>query len=162
MKKKRETVGKISSELMQKSHENTHTPIEKIKEQLKDFEKNIDECIARGKKDFINDFYIVVVTKKERLLQNVLRNFFYPRQTCPTPEWDQTVYKYNRKNGCVEFLWVVPAKDICDLLIANALDLPPEQRDLLEFVMDYNDGTLLMLAKKLNGEADDSPLLVKG
>jgi len=162
MKEKRDTVGKISSELLKKSHEDTHTPTEQMSEQLKDFEKNIDICIERSKKDFVDDFYIVVTTKKERLMQNVIRNYFYGRQSCPTPEWDQTVYKYNRKGGCLEFLWVIPAKDICELLIENALDLPAEQKELLEFVIDYRDGTLLRLAKKLNGEADNSPLLEKG
>jgi len=162
MEEKRDTVGKISLELLEKSDDFKHSPTDQMQEQLTDYEKHIDECIARSKKDFDGDFYIVVITKKERLMQNVIRNFFTGRQSCPTPEWDQTVYRYNRKAGVLEFLWVIPAKDICDLLIANSLDLPKEQRALLKYVFEFSDGTLLRLAKKLNGEEDDSPCLVKG
>jgi len=160
--KKRETVGKISTDLLAQSHQYSHSAGEQASEQLKDFEKNINECIERCKKDYVGDFYVVVTTKKERLMQNVIRNFFMGRKSCPTPEYDQTVYRYNRSAGHIEFLWVVPAKDICSYMITDALNLPFEQKDLLEHVMNFTDGTLLRLAKKLNGEADDSPLLVKG
>jgi len=163
--KKRQTVGKLSTDLLASSHEYNHSASEQAAEQLKDFEKNMNICIDRSKKEFDGDFYIVVTTKKERLMQNVIRNYFLGRKSCPTPEYDQAVYRYNRRVGDVpfiEFLWVVPAKDICSYMITDALKLPPEQRDLLGYVMDFTDGSLLRLAKKLNGEADDSPLLVKG
>ena len=157
----RDTVGKISSELIQQSHNYDHTANEQMQEQLKDYDKNVDICFKRSKKDFEGDFYIVVLTKKERLMQNVIRNYFAGRESCPTPEYDQVVYKYNKKNDYLEFLWVVPAKDICTLMIQNALNLPSEQKMLLEFVMDFVDGQLLKKAKMLNGEKVDSPLLNK-
>jgi hypothetical protein len=157
----RETVGKLSSDLIKESHHYDHTANEQMREQLKDYDKNIDTCLERSKKEFEGDFYIVVLTKKERLMQNVIRNYFAGRKSCPTPEYDQVVYRYNKKGNHLEFLWVVPAKDICTLMIQNALNLPSEQRMLLEFVMDFVDGTLFKKAKKLNGEKIDSPLLDK-
>jgi len=161
MEEKRDTVGKISLELQEKSIQDDHTAREQADEQLKDFEDNIQQCVERCKQDYIGDFYVIVITKKERLMKNVLRNYFTGRQTCPTPEYDQTVYRYNRKAGNIEFLWVIPAKDVCAYMITNALELPPEQRELLEFVMDFTDGTLLNLAKKLNGEEKDTPFLIR-
>lgn len=160
--KKRKNVGAHSLELLQKIETIDHTPTEQMREQLTDYESNMEQCVDRCKKDYIGDFYIVVLTKKERLMYNVIRNYFMGRQTCPTPEYDQSVYKFNRKSDAIEFLWVVPAKDICTHMITNALNIPIEQRELLEFVLDFTDGTLMRLAKKLNGEKDDSPLLVKG
>lgn len=159
MEEKKKTVGEISSDLLKKSHESDHSANDQMKEQLEDYETNMNACIDRSIKTMDGDFYIVVLTKKERLMQNVLRNFFIGRQSCPTPEYDQAVYKYNKKTGSPEFLWVVPAKDICTYMLVNALKLPSEQRNLLEFVMDFMDGTLLKLSKKLNKEQDDSPLL---
>jgi hypothetical protein len=41
----------------------------------------------------------------------------------------------------------------------NAIAIPESERELLNFVLDFQDGTLLKLAKKLNGEEEDSPLL---
>lgn len=152
MVKERDTVGKISLELQEKSKDDNHTPNEQMQEQLKDYEKNIQECINRCKKDYPDDFYIIVITKKERLMNNVIRNYFTGRQSCPTPEYDQIVYKYHRKHDLLEFIWVIPSRDTCEYMTLNALELPADQRDLLNFVLDFNAGALLIRAKKLNGE----------
>lgn len=153
--KKRDTVGSLSSDLISKEMP-TRDPIELQREIHKDFEKHFYECIGRGKRCNEGDFYVVVTTKKERLMQNVIRNYFGFRSTCPTPEWDQAVYKYNGacddKSESVDFLWVVPSKDSCELLKDNALLVDKSERELLKYVLDFNDGTLLSLAKKLNSE----------
>jgi hypothetical protein len=159
---KRDTVGKISLDLQKKAPEATHSAEEQMREQLSDYEDHMQQCVNRCKKEYDGDFYIVVLTKKERLMQNVIRNFFMGRKTCPTPEYDQAVYKYNRASGIVEFMWVIPAKDVCMHMLENALILPPEESRLLSFVMDFNDGSLLRKVKIINGEAADSNILVKG
>ena len=158
--KKRETVGKISRDLQIKADVSDHSADEQMQEQLVDYEDHMMQCVRRSKKDYDGNFYIVVLTKKERLMKNVLRNFFMGRKTCPTPEWDQAVYKFDRKSDSIEFMWVVPAKDVCIYMTENCLEIPYGDRELLGFVMDYNDGTLLRLSKKLNGEQGDSPLLI--
>ncbi len=152
---KKETVGKVASDLMMKTPETT-SPVEQMRESLTDYDKNVWECIERSKKDFPNDFYVVVITKNERLLPNVFRNYFYARLSCPTPDWDQTVYKYKRKNDQVIFMWVIPSKDACEYLTLNALQVVKEERMLLRCVLAFNDGTLMKLAKDLNGEKEDS------
>lgn len=154
----KDTVGKIASDLMQKEAP-TRDPIELQREMHKDYVTHIHDAIFRGKQDFSGDFYIVVVTKKERLMENVIRNYFFPRRSCPTPEWDQTVYRYKRADDLIEFLWVVPSKDTCQLFKQNALQITPEEKELLGFVMDFTDGTLFKLAKKLNREKLQSPIL---
>ncbi len=155
---KRDTIGKISLELSQKEPE-TRDPIEIQREVHKQFEANIIDCVNRHLSVYQGDFYLEVITKKERLMQNVLRNYFFATQACPTPTWDQAVYCYHRESDSVEFLWVVPAKDICEMLTFNAITVDKSERDLLNFVLEFNDGSLLKLAKKLNGECEDSPLL---
>lgn len=154
---KRDTVGKIASELMQKQIETTD-PVEQMSENLKDYDKNIQDCIDRYKKIFDGPFYVVVHTRSERLMANVLRLQFTGYRACPTPQWDQTVYLYNPIEDSITFLWVVPSKQACRFFMKNALHIPLDQRELLKFVLDFNDGTLLALAKKLNGEQLDSPL----
>jgi len=89
----RETVGKISSDLLIKSVDNTHSAYEQMLESLTDFDKHMHETIDRLKKDWPSqDFYIVVITKKERLMTNVLRNYFLGRLSCPTPDYDPVGY----------------------------------------------------------------------
>ena len=105
------------------------------------------------------DFYVVVNTKKERLMDNVIRNYFYHRKSCPTPEWDQVVYKYKYSSGELEFMWVVPSMHTCKMFKENLLSIDKKEKELLQFVLDYEDGTLFRLAKKENGERDETPLL---
>lgn len=152
------TVGKIATDL---AAQDTHaqSPIELERAMHKDYEENIQQCIERGKKEHPGDFYIVVITKKERLLQNVLRHYYLHRSTCPTPEYDQTVYKYFREHDAHQFLWVVPDKITCEMMRDNALQVPDPERDLLRFVLDFYDDTLMKLSKKLNGEFLETPLL---
>ncbi len=157
---KKETIGKLSSDLVQKTPDTTD-PVELERAMHESYEQEIFTCIERGKKDFPSDFFVVVITKKERLMKNVLRNYFYARQTCPTPDYDQTVYHYHRSHEKIEFLWTIPAKDICIEFLHNALMVHPEEKDLLKYVLDFADGTLYTKCKTLNGEQIDSPLLIK-
>jgi hypothetical protein len=154
----KKTVGQLSTELIQKEPE-TRSPIEQMRESLTDYEKNIHECVDRGKKEFPNNFFVVVLTKKERLMPNVLRNYFTCRISCPTPNYDQTVYKYDRQLDLVEFIWTIPDRETCHLLRDNAVNVVKSERELLKFVLDFSDGTLYKLCKLLNGEKEDSPLL---
>ena len=156
---KKKTMGSVSSELAVKQVDDTHTAHDQMEESLTDWDRNIFECIERSKKEYSGDFYLVVITKKERLLTNVIRNYFMTRVSCPTPDYDQTVYKYNKKYEILDFLWVIPSKDACLMLRENAMYVMPEERQLLQFVLDFADGSLFEVAKRLNGETPDSILL---
>jgi len=156
----RETVGKISTDLLQKAPE-TKDPIELEREMHKDYEKNVLECIERGKKDFPNsDFFVVVITKKERLMQNVLRHYYFCRVSCPTPDYDQTVYKFTFAPDIIEFIWTIPDRETCFMMKNNRLQVSPSEYGLLDFVLKFDDGTLRRLAKTLNGEEEESSALV--
>ncbi len=148
----RDTVGKLSYELLQSDVHGDHSAGEQMQEQLSDYEKNLLECVDRGKADHPGDFFIVVITKREKLMQNVLRHYFFPRESCPTPHHDQILYKYHRADERLEFLWVVPDRGACMDLKVNAVNLDPQLSELLQFVLDYFDGTLDKKAAALNGE----------
>jgi len=157
------TVGQAAVESQQKDPE-TRDPIELEREIHKDYEKNLSICIDSGIKNYDTDFFVVVLVKKERLLENVLRNLFLHRSTCPSPEYDQSVYKYHRTTGAIEFIWVVPSKETCEMFTLNALQIVGGERSLLTYVLDFSDGTLLRKSKELNGERMDTilPILNKG
>lgn len=159
--KKKKTVGHISSELAQKAPE-SGSVVEKAKEMSQDYMKNLLEAVDRGYKDYPNDFYVVVVTKNEKLMPNVFRNYFFNALACPTPTYDQTLFRYNRQAGRIEYIWTIPSKDACIYLLKNAHLVVKEEKQLLEFVQMFADGTLFKMAKKFNNEKDDSPELIKG
>ena len=153
-----DTVGKISSELLQKAPD-SRDPIEIQREIHKSYEKVFVECMRRGRLVYTDDFYVVVITKKERLMENVLRNYFTYRVSCPTPEYDQAVYKIH-KDDKIQFLWVLPSKDTCEMFIRHAGEIVPDERWLLYYILADNNGDLLKLSKQLNNEEVGS-ILVK-
>jgi hypothetical protein len=155
----KETVGAIAKKLLEKKHE-TYTAKELEHEMHQDYEKNIYDCIEINKPRYDGDFYVVVHTTKEPLMPNVIRNVFHATKMCPTPTYDQTVYKYFRRDDKVEFMWVVPAMDICEMFHDNILQIVPADRPLLKYVLDFYDGTLARTAIELNHEADNSRHLV--
>lgn len=116
------------------------------------FESQVQECVNRGKDLFPGDFFVEVQFKKERLLQNVIRQYFIPKRACPSPQFDQVVYKFTRSPDNLEFLWVVPDWQSVELLIRDAILLPLEQQDLVQFARDFKSGALLQRAMKLNKE----------
>ena len=155
----RETVGKISSDLISKPVE-ADSAYEQMTEQSSDWDKNILECVNRCKNEYEGDFFMVVITKKEKLMQNVIRNYFFGVKACPSPTWDQTVYAYNRSDDSIDFLWTVPDKVTCLLFNRYKTVIRPEEQSLLKFVLDFEDGTLLEIAKKRNGEEVTPPVIL--
>jgi hypothetical protein len=95
-------------------------------------------------------------------MPNVFRNYFFARSTCPTPDYDQSVFKYNRADDAIEYIWTVPSKDTCFHLKENYLEVSAKERELLNFVFEFFDGTLYTKSKKLNNEEAKSPLIIKG
>jgi hypothetical protein len=148
----RDTVGKISWDLLSNASTLDHSAEEQMREQLEEFESEVLQAVERGKAAFSDDFYVVVDTKKEPKMKNVIRNYFIIRNSCPSPQYDNIVYKYHRLSEQLEFLWVLPSKPVYNMLKDRALEIPSEQRELLQFVLDDSDGTLLKRCKKLNGE----------
>jgi hypothetical protein len=158
--KDRKNIGEISQELLAKQPD-TNDPIELQQAmQYDSFEDEFFAAVERGKKKYVQDFYIVVLNQRFRLFTNVIRTYFIDRLSCPTPDYDQSVYKFHRKKDEIEFLWVVPDKQTCEDMRDDALMIPPEMWTLLQFVLHFYDGTLLNKCKLLNQEEKQSLVLV--
>lgn len=164
----KETVGKIASELQMETPSSLD-PVEIQRATEKEYLYNLEWCVRHAIKDvdcsaieghdvckdrpaMEGDFYVAALIKKEKLLSNVIRNYFIPTYSCPTPHFDQAVYKFNKAKGDIQFLWVVPDEETSLTLMENKDIVVPNERHLLQFVIDYYNGTLFNIAKKLNGE----------
>lgn len=134
--------------------------LELVREANRDYEDNLEKSIARGRKAFEGDFFIVILFKNERLFDEVHRSLFFPRKSCPTPTYCQTVYKYHSDIDALEFLWVIPDKDTCHFYQYNALEVDEEERELLGYIMSFYAGDLDLLCKKLNNEQPGMPSLI--
>ena len=148
----KENVGKIAQDLLIKS-DDKHSVMDQTSESLTDYERNVVECAERGLKEYKSDFFIVVITKKEPLFDNIYRNYFFHRKSCPTPEYDQTVYQYVYRQDALKYLWTLPDKESCAMYRMYIKVVKPEEKQLLGFVLDFYDGTLDTFVAKLNKEA---------
>ena len=134
----------------------------KVKEQ--DYIKNLIECAETNRKLFNGDFFIVTQLKNEKLLSHALptfREYFIAQKSCPTPNYDQNLYKYDSKKEEISYLWSIPDRETSHYLFENKLLVDQSERQLLDFVLKFQDGSLFRLMKELNGEKYDSPELEK-
>jgi hypothetical protein len=149
----RRTVGQEALELFQKGPQEV-SPVALQREMTRDYYQNLIDCTLNNRQKFKGKFFIIVITKNERLLPNVFRNYFFARRTCPTPDYDQSVFRYNNLLEEVEYLWTIPSQDACYHLLDNINEVHRDEHELLSFVIDFKKGKLFQLAKKLNGERD--------
>jgi len=164
------TVGKIATDLLQSEAPRLVNPQEIQRAQEKEYLDNLVWCVSHARKEvdcstienhesckdrtaLEGDFFIAALIKKEKLLENVIRNYFVPTKACPTPTYDQTLYRYNSKKGSIEYLWTVPDRETCLTFAENKDKIVPAEQGLLKFVLEFYDGTLYRLCKKFNGEA---------
>jgi hypothetical protein len=123
----------------------------------KEILKNINETVEKTLIDphFNNkDFYILVLFKVERLGQSP-RSWTFARQSCPTPTYNQNVWKYNRVSGTLDFLWSIPNEMMYYYVLRNAFNLPKENHEMVKFVTLMESGELLQWVLKENGEKPD-------
>lgn len=134
----------------------------KVKEQ--DYMKQLVECAEINRKVFIGDFFIVTQLKLEKLMSHALptfREYFIAQQSCPTPNYDQNVYKYSDSTEEISYIWSIPDRQTAHYLFENKHLVDESERQLLDFVLKFQDGSLFKLMKQLNGEKYDSPELEK-
>jgi len=159
---KKKTVGELVSQNAQNNKNNDSINVMDLQKSMQ--EDYMNELLAIVDKDhslYPGDFYVVVLTKAERILTNTFRNYFFSRSSCPTPFYDQTVWRYNKRVGRVEYLWTVPGKDECVYILQNKSELPPSHQQLLKFVIMFFKGVLLDMAKKFNKETQEQGVLYK-
>ena len=148
---KKKTVGQQYIEEAWKAPD-TRDPIELQRSMQEKYLENLRDCTLKFRKDNPNtDFFVVVLTKQERLMEKMFRFYYLARYSCPTPEYDQSVYHYKHKDESIEFVWCVPDQNTVSCVIRDEPYIP-EHEDLVRMCFDFKNGELLRKAKKLNKE----------
>jgi len=145
----------IGKQLIARSAKITNETVEVrelSKEMNKDYMSLLIQTSLSGKDKYVGNYYVVVLTKRERLISTALRNFFFTRQTCPTPSYEQAVYVFNPKEEWLDFLWMIPSKYLCDKMYNQRHFIELRADPLLPFVVDFIEGNLLAKAMELNNE----------
>ncbi len=165
----KQTMGKIATDLLKSEAPSLINPQEIQRAQEKEYLDNLAWCVKHALKEIDcsaiaghdlckdrlaleGDFFIAGLIKKEKLLENIIRNYFVATKSCPTPHYDQTIYRYDSKKGSIEYLWTIPDQETCLIFAENVDKIVPSERGLLKFVLEYYNGTLFKLCKRFNGE----------
>lgn len=162
--KEKAVVNKTAGELAAATPEIYLTPREASEEMVKDYYKQLEICVENHLKLPIfnnNDFYVVVLMKREKLLnvigKKTLRRFFTATIDCPRPDHDRNVYKYHHKSGILEELWLLSSKRTCKFLMEHPNELQQGEESLLKYCILKENGSLYKLMKKENNEMPFSP-----
>ena len=134
------TVGKHSSDLL-KNPDKKQGIIDTRKEMEKKYIPELEKCI-QNHRHWIIPYYVVVILKRERLMINVIRQYFTARQSLPTSDYDQTVYKYFPSSGDLKYLWTVPDRNTVFEMLTKETVIPEEQKQLLRFCKLFVDKKL--------------------
>lgn len=155
------TVGEASLKLRNQKQE-SFEPLELAEAMLKgksyedSYEYLINSTIKRAKEDeaIHGDFYVVVLFRGERATPNAIRNQYFYTQYCPTPQYDQTVYKHYKHSDELKFLWVVPSKPVC--MMMNQIGYIPHtsEMELYKFVKAFMSRELDKICASYNNEPD--------
>lgn len=140
----RKTVGAAAVDLMSKGDQK-QSLIDTQREMQKGYVDELVKCALSGAEVYgkSNPFYVCVQTRRERLLQNVIRNQFYHRQTRPSPTYDLALYHYEPKEEQLRFVWCIPDKQTCEEMMLPDFIPTKDQRQLWDFVRGFMMGTLI-------------------
>lgn len=115
--------------------------VETQREADKEYFPQMEICI-QNHSQWDKPYYIVVHQKKERLLENVIRRYFIGRQSMPTPQWDQTLWRYDPGTGNLRFIWTLPDENTAKWMAANPKELSENHHELVGFIMSFLNKTL--------------------
>lgn len=108
------------------------------------------------------DFYIVLVITEDRVLRQP-KIIILARQSCPTPVYKQSVWKFMHNSGILEPLWTIPDQILYYGILNNKSKYinDKECAELAKYVILMESGELLEWVKKENGEKIDAVIKIK-
>ena len=105
------------------------------------FSEELEKSVNDSLRKYDSPFYIVALTKKEFWAENVVRNWFIPRQTAPHamdmmeqyPNHTKTLYVIEGKKGDLKVAWSIPAYGDCVSIAKHPHIYNPE---LVQWIKD--------------------------
>ncbi len=112
--------------------------------------RNLIEFAGKKALEFKKDYFVMMLSKQEKILERVIRDRIFALHACPTPNYGQTLWKYHYHEARLEFIWTVPPKDVVSFLKRYPVEMSDMCGDLIRQVLDFIDGTLDRKTVELN------------
>lgn len=121
-------------------------------------------CAATAKNEDIykdKDFYICLAIINDKVLRQP-RILIWARRSCPTPVYDQSVWRFRHLSDSLEYLWTIPSMFLYYQLWNNRQLLldDKEYKAITQTVCLMETGELLKWVKEQNGETSDVGLKI--
>lgn len=151
MEQDKKTIGELAYD-MHNRPQDACTFFEQANADMTGLDKVIKECYDLGKKGLPHkDFFIEIQLKWERILQDrVFRIYPFVRRSCPTPQYDQTVFHYHHKDDMLEYLWTLPDQESYNFYATSTEYVTPDRYPLLKHVLSDASGELLNRVNTIN------------
>lgn len=145
------TVGQLAYDMHLKPQDPI-TFFEQAKLDMSGLDKVIKECHDLGKKGLPNkDFFIEIQIKWERVFEDRVYHILpFVRRSCPTPQYDQTVFRYKHKDDLLEYMWTLPDQETYNFYRDNTAAVTPDRYVLLKHVLEDVSGDLLNKVDAIN------------
>lgn len=118
--------------------------------QQQNYVPSLLEAVGRGCSDHAGTFYVEVLLKQDEENYKQYKYSFKIQKLCPYPNYDQSVFRYNRDKEQIEFVWTLPDQDTARHLIKHRTEVVEEEKELLNFVVAFGVGKLRELCEKWN------------
>lgn len=156
----RPTLGKIITDIRSMQPEK-RSVVEIAEEQTQNYIPELVAITEQGKKETNTNFYILINLRISPLTPEMYEFKREIKLTCPTPNYDQTLFFYNREADRIEYVWSIPDRYTCHYMLYYKDQIPVNEHELLNYVIKFANGDLFEMMKIRNGEKKDSPLLDK-
>lgn len=138
---KSKSAGQAAYDLLQKPPERINV-IDMQREMQKSVLQQLQEIIS-SHKSYADNYFILYILRKERLIPNAIRQQFVVRRSRPKPDYDTSLFEYSNLSGNLVFHWSIPDEETCTYLLLNKDHLSEDEKDLYSFVKKFSDGTLV-------------------
>ncbi len=121
------------------------------------------EAQTKSKLDyFLNrDFYLVLTMTNDPTTKEP-KDFVIARRSCPTPGYNQNVFKYHYQSSELEYLWTIPKKNLYWHFWKHRQFYLQHYKwkKMCSFVCLMESGQMLEWCKKENGELKDAVIKI--
>ena len=141
----------IGKKILENADSNIQVDIKEVREEITSgYMGAIEHAIKEGEKTFeSNKFFVHVLTKVDRITK-AITNYFHARESYPAPNYDQALYKYDRRNGDLVFLWVIPSEKTLKLLYSDSFMVNGVRSPLTKYCVDFMNGKYLQDSIRYN------------